>query len=94
MNFFTITIMTYGQVLRSPAAAEVRSMLHKIKLDNMERARHIAASRNNLPPMQAHQPERGAVAIKKMGIKPMQNIMARWTGSLRPAPAVKPDYEE
>ncbi len=35
--------MFYTHVLRRPAAAEVRQMLHKIKLDNLERARNSQA---------------------------------------------------
>ena len=43
--------MFYGRLLRSPAAAEVRQMLHRIKLDNMERARAI---NNGVATLESH----------------------------------------
>lgn len=33
-----------GHCLARPAAAEVRAMLHKIKMDNMERGRRLAGA--------------------------------------------------
>ncbi len=38
--------MIYGRALLRPAVADVRAMLHQIKLDNMERAKKIANERS------------------------------------------------
>ena len=54
-------------------------MLHKIKLDNMERARSIAAMRlteSQLPVAAGVNPE----AAKRLAFRPMQGIMAQWNG--------------